>query len=160
MHGEVIGALLSTIIILGSIATFLAIGLRHKRQVRELLSRERLAALDKGVEIPWEMDIPRPRRSRRMYLKLGILLVGASVGLALAAVFADRVDDRSVMLAWAVFFLAMGVTNILYDRIAGRAEWERSMALDEALTRAYIRRLEGNKAPTHGSTAEADRDGR
>jgi hypothetical protein len=160
MHSEVVGALLSILILSGAIATLLAVVLRHKRQVRELLSRERLAALDKGVEIPWEMDIPRPRRSRRLHLKLGVLLLGASVGLALVAPFAGDPENRNVTLIWSLFFLAMGVTGLVYDRFFGKAEWERSMALDEALTRAYIRRLEGSTAGTHGSTAETARDGR
>ena len=160
MHGEIVGALLSVLIMSGAIATLLAVVLRHKRQVRELLSRERLAALDKGVEIPWEMDIPRPRRSRRLHLKLGVLLLGASVGLAMIVPFAGDPDNRNVTLIWALFFFAMGATGIVYDRLFGKAEWERSMAMDEALTRAYIRRLEGSAVATHGSTAESARDGR
>jgi hypothetical protein len=48
-------------------------GDEHKRLIRELLSRERLATLDKDVEIPWEMDFKRPSRARRFHLKSGVI---------------------------------------------------------------------------------------
>ena len=151
---EVAGPVLSMLVLFAGSLGVVALVLRHKRAVRELLSRERLAALDKGVEIPWEADIPRPRRSRRLHLKVGILLTGAAVGLARVALFVPGSQDRAIIFGWASFFVAFGLTNILYDRIAGRAEWERSVTLDEALTRAYIRRLEGGEPRTGDGTAE------
>lgn len=154
---EVVGPLFSLLALFAGSLGIVALVLRHKRAVRELLSRERLAALEKGVEIPWQADIPRPRRSRRLHLKVGILLTGAAVGLALVALFVPQAEERAMTFAWAAFFVVFGLTNILYDRIAGRAEWERSVALDEALTRAYIRRLEGGEPGTRDAHTEDPR---
>ena len=156
---EVVGPILSLLVLFAGSLGIVALVLRHKRAVRELLSRERLAALDKGVEIPWQADIPHPRRSRRLHLKVGILLTGAAVGLALVALLVGG-EERAMTLAWAAFFAVFGLTNILYDRIAGKAEWERSVTLDEALTRAYIRRLEGGEPRTRDAHTEESHAGR
>jgi hypothetical protein len=157
---DVVGPLLSVLMLFAGGLGIVALVLRHKRAVRELLSRERMAALDKGVEIPWEADIPRPRRSRRLHLKVGILLTGAAVGLALVAILGAESQERAITFAWAAFFAVFGLTNILYDRIAGKAEWERSVTLDEALTRAYIQRLEGGEPRTRDAHTEDSRGGR
>jgi hypothetical protein len=136
-----------------------ALVMRHKRQMREMLSRERLAALDKGVEIPWEMDFRRPSRARRLHLKSGVILLGAGLGLTLVSTLQGNWGERRDVLTWALFLLVMGATSVLYDRYVGRAEWERTMAMDEALTRAYIRRLEGVAALAHGVGAQDGRNG-
>jgi hypothetical protein len=131
-----------------------ALVIRHKRLMRELLSRERLAALDKGVEIPWEMELKRPSRARRFHLKSGVILLGAGVALAIVSALESDWRVRQDMLTWATVLLVMGVTNVLYDRFVGKAEWERTMALDEALTRAYIRRIEGSPATAPDARVE------
>jgi hypothetical protein len=131
-----------------------ALVIRHKRLMRELLSRERLAALDKGVEIPWEMDLRRPTRARRFHLKSGVLLLGAGVALALVSALESDWRVQRDTLTWSIVLLVMGATNVLYDRFVGKAEWERTMATDEALTRAYIRRIEGSPATAPDARVE------
>ncbi len=122
--------------------------MKHRRQIREMASRERLAALDKGVEIPWEIDIRRPRTARRFHLKAGVLLLGAGVGLLLISLLQSNWNEQRDLLAPGIFLVVLGVTGIVYDRFVGKAEWERTTALDEALTRAYIRRIEGDAGRT------------
>jgi len=126
-----------------SAIAIVAIVIRHKRLIRELLSRERLAALDKGVEIPWELDLGRPSRARRFHLKSGVLLLGAGFAFALVSTLQGPWEVQRDLLSWATVLLVMGATNVLYDRFVGKAEWERTMAMDEALTRAHIRKIEG-----------------
>jgi len=140
--------------------TIVALVMRHKRLIRELLSRERLAALDKGVEIPWEMDLRRPTRARRFHLKSGVILLGAGVALALVSALESDWRLQRDILTWSIVLLVMGATNVLYDRFVGKAEWERTLATDEALTRAYIRRIESGSAATAGAGGEGGQVGR
>ncbi len=157
------GPYLAVLVFASSVVGALAViglVLWHKRQVRTLLSRERLAALDKGVEIPWETDVQRPRRTRRLHLKSGVLFAGLGVALGLVSTLTGSWGEQRDVLVWAVVFLVMGVTNILYDRYVGRAEWERATSMEEALMRAYIRRLEGSGARSHDTGAEDLRDSR
>jgi len=113
----------------------------HRLRVRALLSQERLAALGKGVEIPWETDLRRPRSAGRLHLKAGVVLIGAGLGL-LAVSLVLAAAERELPLVWGILFSILGTVNVVYDALVGRHEWERSQALDEALVRAYIRRLE------------------
>jgi hypothetical protein len=148
------------LLIASAMVTLVGLVLRHRKQVRELLSRERLAALEKGVEIPWEMDLRRPRRVARLHLKSGVLLVGAGAGMTMISALLDVASDATIMLAWGIFLLTLGATNIVYDVLVGRKEWERSTALDEALMHAYIRRLEGRGPESHDGGAEDRAAGR
>jgi hypothetical protein len=153
---EEVAILLVLLIMSSALLGLVGLVLRHKRLVRDLLSKERLAALDKGVEIPWEMDLGRPRRTHRLHLKAGVVLAGAGAGM-LAASALILPPERSVALGWGVFFLTLGVANILYDVLVGRHEWQKTAEMDEALTRAYIRRIEGPAAKAGAGEPGADR---
>jgi len=160
MSEEII-VLLVMLIISSSLLLLVSFVLRHRREVRELLSRERLAAIEKDMEIPWEMEVRRPRRAWRLHLKSGVVLLGAGLGLAAASVMmwlmTSSGDHATAVLAWGVFFITLGAVNIAYDFLVGRKEWERTVALDEAVTQAYIRRLEGNGPKPNDGSTEADR---
>jgi hypothetical protein len=159
-HPEPFLAILAVGLIVAAALAVVGLVLWHKRQVRTLLSRERLAALDKGVEIPWELDVQRPRRARRLHLKSGVIFSALGLSLALISTLTGSWGEQRDMLSWGIFFLVMGVANILYDRYVGKAEWERTTTMDEALMRAYIRRLEGSGARPHDASAEDSRDSR
>jgi hypothetical protein len=152
--GEVIAPVLIMFAMLTAAVFIASLAMKHKRQVRELLSRERLAALDKGVEIPWEMDFRRPSRARRFHLKSGVLLLGTGLALALVSTLQGSWNDQRDLLIWAIVLIVIGATNVLYDRFVGKAEWERTTAMDEALTRAYIRRIEGSPATAPDARVE------
>lgn len=139
------------------VTVVLTLVLRHRREVREMQSRERLAAIERNMNIPWEMDLRRPRRALRLHLKSGVVLLGAGLGLAVASTAVHDPEMAPVFMAWGLFFMSIGVVNVVYDVAVGRKEWERTLALDEALTRAYIRRLEGVGSPDRDEHAEADR---
>jgi len=138
-----------------SIIVLVALVMRHRLKARELLSRERLAAIEKGAEIPWESSTVRPARAGRTHLMVGLILLGAAFGLASATPFLGQ-DDR-VALAWALFLAGLGIGNLVYDRLHGRAEAERSMRVADAMSQAYIRRLEGGGRTGHDADL-GDRD--
>jgi hypothetical protein len=145
-------ALIATLMLLVVVLGVVMVVLRHRRQIRELLSRERMAALEKGGEIPWELDAARPRRASRLQLKAGFLLGGMGLGLTAAAGLTGE-PVANGPLPFGVFLLMTGLALVGYDLLFGRHEWRRATELDEELTRAYIRRLEGSAG--HGREASA-----
>lgn len=64
-------------------------------RVRKLRSEERMAAMQRGVNIPMEADLSEAARSRRA----GILLVAGSVGWMLAFTIVARVEPDAQMAA-------------------------------------------------------------
>jgi hypothetical protein len=152
--GPLFGVLTATLFVVAAVAIVMVV-LNHRRRIRELLSRERMAALEKGVEIPWELDAARPRRASRLQLKAGFLLCGLGVGLAAAAGL-TREPVGNGPLPFGVFLLITGLTLIVYDVLFGRHEWRQATELDEELTRAYIRRLEGSAGHVHEASGKGD----
>ncbi len=150
---EEIAALLGTSILSVLIVAVVMLVLYHRRQTRELLSRERMAALDKGVEIPWELDAARPRRASRLQLKAAFLLGGTGLGLVAAAAVGGSGDARD-MMGFGLFLVVTGLALLAYDALFGRHEWRRATELDEELTRAYIRRLDRSGAPAHDADSQ------
>ncbi len=148
-----IAALLGSLMVSALTVVVVWLVLRHRREVRELLSRERMAALDKGVEIPWELDAARPRRASRLQLKAAFLLAGMGVGLIAASAVSGGRDARD-MMPFGLFLLVVGLAMFAYDRFFGRHEWKRAAELDEELTRAYIRRLDRSGAQAHDAASQ------
>jgi hypothetical protein len=64
-------------------------------RVRKLRSEERMAAMQRGVNIPMEADLSEAARSRRA----GILLVAGSVGWMLAFTIVARLEPDAQMAA-------------------------------------------------------------
>jgi hypothetical protein len=64
-------------------------------RVRKLRTEERLAAMQRGVEIPMQADLSESARSRRA----GILLVAGSVGYMLAFTIVARIEPDAQMAA-------------------------------------------------------------
>jgi hypothetical protein len=133
----------------GAVVVYLA--LRHGRQKRELLSRERLAAIEKGLEVPL-LDIPEPRHDESpLQSALVVLGVGIAVTFALWLLMGTHSP-------WAFGLIPafVGVAKLIHWFAGGREDWERQRALDEELRRAYIERLRGGSAPAKSETAAAD----
>jgi hypothetical protein len=148
-------AVLAAALFVSATVAVVMVVLRHRRQLRELLSRERMAALEKGVEIPWELDAARPRRASRLQLKAGFLLCGLGLGMVAASGLTHEPVGNGP-LPFGVFLLMTGLTLIVYDALFGRHEWRRATELDEELTRAYIRRLEGSAGQAHEASGNGD----
>ena len=64
-------------------------------RVRKLRTEERLAAIQRGVSVPIEPELPEGARSRRY----GILLVAGAVGYMLAFTIIARFEHDALMAA-------------------------------------------------------------
>ena len=64
-------------------------------RVRKLRTEERLAAMQRGVDVPMEAELSESARSRRA----GILLVAGAVGYMLAFSIIARVEPDALMAA-------------------------------------------------------------
>jgi hypothetical protein len=102
MHREIF--MLFLLLILALVALFIwSLQLRYKR--RELLHRERLAALEKGVDLPALTDAAEAPWTPRVYLLRGLmwLLSGIAIGIFLVgASFAARRVERPDEQMWRV----------------------------------------------------------
>jgi uncharacterized protein DUF6249 len=129
--------------VVGMIATATVIigwvGILYAQKRRELLSRERLAAIEKGLDVP-VLDAPSPQR-RMNPLQSALLLMAAGAGLEGAAVLQHGYATSPVM-GLGIILMFIGMAQLAYWFLGGRMEWERQRALDEELRRAYIARLQ------------------
>ncbi len=94
--------------------------------LRQLKSRERLAAIEKGIPVPEEHslgDFPDPRKSAAKTRLAAIILVSAGVGTAIAfASLAWILHQRDVLsaAAFAVIPLAIGIGMLFDYRLQSR----------------------------------------
>jgi Domain of unknown function (DUF6249) len=119
---------------------------RTNREKREILSRERLLAIEKGMEVPL-LELP-PIRSLSSPLRGALVVTGLGVGLAF--MFASLPGEGHPAAIGGVL-VCIGVARLIHWFAGGRDEWQRQQVLDEELRRAYIERLRG------GSKTEAPR---
>jgi hypothetical protein len=121
------------------------VAMKSARLGRELLSRERLAAIEKGHDISF-MTAPREMMAPSS-LSSGLTLVAVGAGLA----FALRVllpFHHGGPWGFGVMIALIGVAQLLYWFIGGKQEWERRRELDEELRRAYLERLRSSGPPS------------
>ena len=104
-------------VVLGISAGIVGIVTKHRQQVQraDLRHRERLAAMDKGVELPPEIEDPidRPR-----YLLKG--LVWSFIGIAGYFALNALAGSEESLLAGIPF--AIGVAYLIYYFVQGRHE--------------------------------------
>jgi len=130
---EAIGMLIPLVaIVLGIGMIVVTIVTRHRRQMQELDNRhrERMAAIEKGLELPpdpvaervavterYDDSVRRQRRAGSNYLLKGLIWLG--VGVALSA--SDSImgsDNRT--FGWVA--MAVGAAYLLYYAFEGRRE--------------------------------------
>src|SRR5579871_2452245 len=88
-------------------------------RVRKLRTEERLAAMQRGVNIPMEADLSESARSRRA----GILLVAGSVGYMLAFSIIARVEPDAIMAgAFGAIPFTLGLGYFLDSALIRRDE--------------------------------------
>ncbi len=84
----------------------------------EALSRERLAAIEKGVPLP-EREPEHPKLPERAAHPLKTTLATLAVGIALLIGLAP--SHR----VWGIVVTALGIAGVCYWLVAGRSEWQR-----------------------------------
>ena len=88
-------------------------------RVRKLRTEERLAAMQRGVEIPMQADLSESARSRRA----GILLVAGSVGYMLAFSILARYEPDAMMAgAFGAIPFTLGLGYFLDSALIRRDE--------------------------------------
>jgi hypothetical protein len=122
---------------------------QHKR---ELLSRERLAAIEKGVPMP--LELPENRRHKNP-LRSALITVGVGIGLT---VFFASITPAHEQGPWGLGILIamVGLGMLVHWFAGGKAEWQKQRELDEELQRAYIDRLKAGLPAPRAETSNAD----
>ncbi len=86
-------------------------------RVRKLRTDERLAAIQRGVNVPMESDLTQAAHSRRA----GILLVSAAVGYMLAFTIVSRYEpDAMVLTAFGAIPFTIGLGYLLDSTLIQR----------------------------------------
>jgi len=117
------------------LGTWIRLEIRYRTHDRELLGKERLAAIDKGRGLPLSLP-PTPHRKRSSFQDgIGFLVMGLGLAYALS-------HSGFRAWPWGIFVSSIGLAHLAYWFLGGKNEWGRQVALDEELQRAYIRRLQ------------------
>ena len=112
----------------------------------EALSRERVAAIEKGVPLPEKAAEP-PKLPERAGHPLKPTLAVLAIGIAL---WAGLPADHRV---WGMVVTAFGFAGLCHWVIAGKDEWKRHRAMDDEMHQAYVQYLKAL------SSASASGDG-
>jgi len=121
------------ILTLGFVAT-LAINhfARLRMLEREMLNKERLGAMERGINVPL-LEAPRQHRPHSA-LNAGLTMIG--VGMGLGVLTFDGWNDQT----WGVGLIVglAGVAKLIYWQLAGRMEWQAHMQQDQVVSEAYL----------------------
>jgi hypothetical protein len=126
------------LITLGAFAVLVAgwyLQVRAQTAYHEALSRERVAAIEKGVPIPEKGPEP-PEPPERAGHPLKPAFAALAVGIALWAGLAPA--DR----LWGVVVTAFGAAGVVHWFVAGKTEWARQRAMEEETHLAYVQYLQ------------------
>jgi hypothetical protein len=146
---DLIGFLYATLFGFVLPVLIVALAIRAQGRKRERLSRERLAAIEKGLELPL-IEAPRPRQ--RMSSRTGaLLLIGIGIGLSVV------LGQSGAAWSWGLIPGMIGLALLANWLGGGKRAWERQRALDEELQLAYIdllRRIVPAAKPAPAATAD------
>jgi hypothetical protein len=110
------------------------LALKHARERREIQSRERLAAIEKGLDV---LDPPvLTRRTSPLYSGI-VMLLG---GLALTVAMRIMMGFYSPW-GFGLVVVFVGLGKLVHWFVGGREEWKQEKELDDDLRRAFIERL-------------------
>lgn len=142
MDGGIWVAILVPICSLIATAYVLVVAITNRNklrtQERELLSKERLVAIEKGINLPI-IEAPHSS-SKRNPLQTGLFMLLVGLGLCPALYYAN---DRSEG-AWTFGFVVMlaGLANLIFWHMAGKQEWQSRLNAEKAVNDAYLSYLQ------------------
>ena len=111
----------------------------------EALSRERVAAIEKGVPLPEpKPEPPKPPERSTHPLKPTLAILAMGIALLLGLAPGHRV--------WGMVVTALGFGGLAYWFVGGRNEWQRQQVMEEEMHRAYVEYLKAQAT----SAASAD----
>ena len=97
----------------------------------EALSRERVAAIEKGGPLP-EREREHPEPPERVGHPLKPTFATLAVGIALLIGLAP--NHR----VWGMVVTALGIAGVCHWLVAGRNEWQQQQVMEEEMHRAYV----------------------
>ncbi len=98
---------------------------------REALSRELVAAIEKGVPLPRpEPEAPKPPERAGHPLKPTLATLAVGIALLIGLAPNHRV--------WGMVVTALGIAGVCHWLVAGRDEWRRQQVMEEETHRAYV----------------------
>ena len=101
---------------------------------QEAISRERVAAIEKGVSLPEPKPNPPPppvRANHPLKATFATLAVGIALLIGLAP------NHR----VWGTVVTALGIAGVCHWLVAGKSDWQRQQVMDDELQRAYVEYL-------------------
>jgi hypothetical protein len=114
---------------------------------REALSRERVAAIERGVPVPEPKPEP-PQPPQLAGHPLKSTLATLAVGVALLVGLPPN------LRVWGMVVTAIGLAGLCHWLLAGRNEWRRQQVMEEEAHRAYVEYLKAlamSTAPGDGA---------
>jgi hypothetical protein len=129
--GELVGLVYASLFGFLMPLIFFVIALYAAKRREEMASRERLAAVERGIP-PALMQRPR-HRQRASPLAGALVLLAAGVGLSFALW-----QSGASEWGWGALPALIGAALLIHWRTGGGASWQRQQALNEELQRAYI----------------------
>jgi uncharacterized protein YacL len=134
MRPEILGIMLPIIaVVLGIGVAMLSIYLdyRKRREMFALYHQERMAALEKGIDLPplpegFFPDEARRRSPHRQLLK-GLILLFLGLGLLVALFF-----NKPSASLWALLPVGVGLAHLVYYFTVGRKEADALLAAQAA----------------------------
>ncbi len=127
-----IASLLIPVVALIFVAVVIWLVFRAAAHRRELLSKERLAALEHGVPLPPATFLEGLRHRPRSSLKTTAGVLGAGAGMTVALLICC---PESRLWGWGVGLIVVGLVHLAYWSIRGRREWEEARAREAELAR-------------------------
>jgi hypothetical protein len=107
---------------------------RQERDERQMKHRERMTALEKGIDLPLAEIGTARHRASPLHRALLILASGIALGVPVWNLGASA-------WMWGFWLAMLGIAMLVHWFVRGREEWDRDRALNEELRKAYIERL-------------------
>jgi hypothetical protein len=130
-------AMVSLLIAIGGMivgAFVIFITTKQAREEREMQHRERMVALEKGVDLPLAEIATAKHRTSPLNRALMVLASGIALSFPVR-----EMGPASWM--WGFWLALLGIAMLVHWLVRGREEWDRDRALNEELRKAYIERL-------------------